>query len=570
MFQNLEQEVSMITLPESCFELGDDMAHFLFDPLPENFEPLSSSMDMLMAIKVAKQVFEHDPPAMVDAIELHIMLAEIYLYKWEDIHDTMKVLLVAIVLSLGSVWEEESKIPRPARLIIVPEDRRKKSVRSNASEGDDYEVYNRSLSRVDIIKMFCLASYATRFVTLEKPFPISFEHSKSLLLRDVESDYYDINNPYDSTAVLVIQLEIMIALRYIQLGKPRRACNFVDRIISLYESSEHSSILITQYAVDLCPYTIALLAQSLIMGRDMKVGLEYWHKAFEYLQDVEHSYSSTIAMVVLLSCSKFVGEYEKLKSLLEKVKTQGQRGYDSLGAQFTSLVELWLDLDVIGDQNTDDAKNIKSLLDICQVFDNSLSQATNQSTGLFLTPSSSYVELTLMKISFLEIHGCALERIYVACIGRLWSCADKAKLYKLEQRLQSSLQILLQCPIYDYVSTLSAGINIFHCLVHILHTAQSTNGISAAAVYLAVTERAEQPLLRLIQSLQKKDIVALAGFVSHLTVQLPLHGCIIESYKLAVQECKEKVSDVYGNAEATEGLKIILHRLGQSEGLITL
>lgn len=560
MFQNLEQEVNVIIMPESCYQLADSVAYFLFNPTSESFEPLASNIDMLMAVKVAKQVFEHDPGALVDAIDLHIMLAKIYLYKWEDANDTMRKLLTAVVLCLAATWKEENKTAKPGRLAL-PEFK-KKSNRSVLSEGDDYIVFYRSLDRLDIINLFCLCSYTARLAALEKPFIVSFEHSKSLLLQDTESTF-EINNPHNSTVVLVIQLEIMIALRYIQLGKPRRACTFIDRVIDLYSVDRHSSVLVDQYGMDLCPYTVALLAQALIMGRDLQTGITYWHKACNYLDSVNHSYSSTIAVIVLFSCVRFTGEFACLKTLLTRAILQGRKGFDSLGTVFKSLLELWMDSCCIpqdGD-NQIGAALIKSLLSLCDTFDNHLAQVPTQTASIFNQSSATnYIELTMGKTSFLELHGCALERIYVSCIGRLWSYADKTNLYQLEQRLQSSLQILLQSPAYDYVSITAKGMNIFYCLLSVALTAKSANGISAAAVYLAVTERAEQPLLQLIQLTKNRDMISLACFLAHVAIRLPLHEGIIESYKLEVSECTEKVADVYSHAEVV--FMEVMERIG--------
>eukprot|EP00975_Prorocentrum_lima_P009740 2075556-Prorocentrum_lima.AAC.1 len=68
----------------------------------------------------------------------------------------------------------------------------------------------------------------------------------------------------------------------------------------------------------------------------------------------------------------------------------------------------------------------------------------------------------MSKVDFLEFHGCALERLHIEIACSLWPKANKSQLYALEERIQSSLHILLQSPIYDTTSVLAKGYNMLH------------------------------------------------------------------------------------------------------------
>ncbi|RYY87496.1 hypothetical protein EON63_03900 [archaeon] len=565
MFQNLEQEVSMIHMPESCFKLADRMAQFLFDPSPESYKALEGNVDLCRALNSARDIFEHDPSSIVDAVDLHVMLAEVYMLKWEDFNETMRILLVAVSLCLTSVWRNPIKAlsrsngnldSSNARVTAIQNVHSSRSVGSETSVNGEATYVNRTrhLTRRDYLQILSLCAYATRFTTSDISFVVSFEHSRSLLL---STEYDEYESGMIDTVLWKLQAETMNVLRLLDTGKVSKAVPIMASVLEIYDAQVHSSLMAGHYSVDMIPYTLCVLSQAMIAGKELSQGIHFWHVAAEQLAQVSHPYSLVIAIISLLGTVRFTGEYDKLLNYLHAAQVLCSPGFNTLGSRFAHLLQIWLQLGIMqktGGKMIAGSKEHTEYVALYRDFDNISqeieAQVSSQSLvsatlGTPAVSNTSVIEMSLSKLAYIELHGCALERIYVACIGRLWSYADHANIYQLEQRLQSSLQILLQSPTYDYMSVVAKSINLLNCLIQVILTAQTNTGVSAAAIFLAVTERAEQPLLQLIQSLQHKVCVNMAWYISTLSTKLPLHDGIKDQYVILQNECMEKVVEAY-------------------------
>jgi hypothetical protein len=569
MFQHLEHEVDMLSLPEPCFEYAEQMARCLFDPSEANMQSVEQCEELVVALKSAQEMFEHEPGAMVDSVELHIMLAESYLYKWEDFQEVLRKLLVALLIDLAAIWKPSSKKKE------ISTRSKRKSMKLVDNHG--YIVLRRAFTRSDRLHLLSLCFYTSRLVLLEMPLDFPFEDFMFLFEEEVDDDRGVVQtSDKDGSQLLHIQAEVMIALRYLQLGKAKKAAFMLDQTLQKYDSIKDSQALTQRYTIDLLPYTLGLLSQALLADQlDLEAGSFYWQKAMSCLQGISHGYSCTIALIPVMSCVHFTAGYIPMISLLHQMTEQQLRfGYDSMGSQFSKLLIVWLQLASTSLEHRHE--HLDSFLSIAKALDASvpstvsmkrINSFSSNGSALMFVPSSVGIyardEMTLSKLNFLELHGCALQRIYLEIIGQLWqSVTDEHHIWQMEQRIQHCLQILLQSPAYDYMSMLAKSYNMLHSLLHILKTVESVHGMSAGVLYIAVTERAEQPLLQLVRMLQGNECIAVAWMLAEICQQLPLHEGIIESYKVLLRVSVEQLGLVCFEEQARERLQHEAKKIG--------
>eukprot|EP00981_Chlorochromonas_danica_P010401 scaffold3190_cov250-Ochromonas_danica.AAC.5 len=615
IYQNIEQEVAIVTFPEQCYSFADRMARCLFQPTEDNLKVLETNADLIIALKTAQEVFEPDPPSIVDAIELHILLAEVYLYRWEDFGEVMRLLSVAVLLAVASIWRPSFAIgSNNPSLVLSSKTNSRKSTKSTNTICTTYTAPKKFLRQEDYIHLFSLMAYVSRFISHESVVTVSFENAQAFLKSSDKHEGMEIDS---------IHVKAAISFRYLQAGKYSRAASLLDQALQEYRPAEHSQALISRYSADFVPYAVALLSQALMSGCDLSAGLNYWQRALTCLQSVSHYYSRIITITVLMSTVHFVGDYRGLLTLLEtpvassnstsfasvlpsaapasatktstlaatvaaavavasastcSATTAGDRhlsrsSFDttttpSTDSKIMQLSKLWLRLKVHEKEGSSVCSFdgvVERFLQLCRNIDDQLAGTVNGrgehdasarekcsppspllralSSPLSLAvaeePLAGHrVDICMSKVDFLEFHGCALERLYIEIACSLWPKANKSQLYALEERIQSSLHILLQSPIYDTMSVLAKGYNMLHSLSPILQTSESENGLSAGAIYVAVTERAEQPLLTLLNQLMQRDVVCLALVTSAVVKRLPLHDSIKESYLLSYDEAK--------------------------------
>eukprot|EP01039_Chlorochromonas_danica_P008132 gene8132-8972_t len=591
IYQNIEQEVAIVTFPEQCYSFADRMARCLFQPTEDNLKVLETNADLIIALKTAQEVFEPDPPSIVDAIELHILLAEVYLYRWEDFGEVMRLLSVAILLAVASIWVPSHELKLAIYFQLDSSHTSKSLLRrgskfavsetsstSNSAADPLINFPRHNLSLDDIIRVLSLTAYVSLFLRKNEGFILSSDYSKGLL----QESHGTSQNADSSSELSAIHIQAVMALRYLQAGKYSRAVSLLDQALQEYCPAEHSQALISRYSADFVPYAVALLSQALMSGCDLSAGLNYWQRALTCLQSVSHYYSRFITITVLMSTVHFVGDYRGLLALLEEPPPATSGLGDTLVNTSCFLdievAKLWLRVKI---QVNDDSlltslseDEVEQFLQLCRSIDdamavtcgNSFRERSSSLTVPLSAPQSPLLpvrsfhlanattatpivshefDIPLNKLDFMEHHGCALERLYIEIACSLWPKANKSQLYALEERIQSSLHILLQSPIYDTTSVLAKGYNMLHSLSPILQTSESENGLSAGAIYVAVTERAEQPLLTLLNQLVEKEFVYMAWLNGSAIRSLPLHESIQDSYASVCEGTRSRVMATY-------------------------
>ena len=96
-------------------------------------------------------------------------------------------------------------------------------------------------------------------------------------------------------------------IRLLHLGKTSKAITIAEELINKYDVEIHSPIIVNMFGLDLVPYALAILAQALICGRNLKRGVGFWFSSAAYLAQMTHGYSFVVAFISLLGTVRFTG-----------------------------------------------------------------------------------------------------------------------------------------------------------------------------------------------------------------------------------------------------------------------
>ncbi|RYG69439.1 hypothetical protein EON64_02710 [archaeon] len=418
-YQHLEQEVGILELPQSCHQHIDLLFTCLLAPSHEAFIQLEGQFELLLAIKPAIDIFEHDTEALSFAVLLHIMLVDAYLQQWEDIAEVTRVLMVGIILAVAEQYRKYLQQTRMSEDHVERESQKRFLLVSVVE--DEYVPPKRTLVYTDFVRMLTQTQFCMQYCS-----DMSYLVSKTVLSflegRDAQPE-----------AWFPLQCQLLQALRHVQTGNMLDAQLVIDSVV--YDPAVHSSTLASMYSVDLMPYLLALLGRGLILLNGSASGTGYLTRCFSYLDGVSHGLSRTIAAVVCASIEDYL----------------------STGSVFS------LDQTLSNDWNASVVRIIRAWYNVRQSSDSRpCTPLTMEQYGEMFKAADrlSADRTTVCMLTFMEINGLVVDRMLFDIAASLFNSRSREQRLLLDQHLLAWLKALLLSPAHNYMTMVAKGCNL--------------------------------------------------------------------------------------------------------------
>lgn len=519
-YQHLEQEVAVLELPQSCHQHIDLLFTCLLTPTHESFIQLEGQFELLLAIKPAIDIFEHDTEALSFAVVLHLMLVDAYLQQWEDIAEVSRILMVAVILAVAEQYRKYLYQTRMSE-DQVERAKRQQSLLLTVAE-EEYLPPKRTLMLTDFVRMLTQAQLCMQYTSEASCF-VGKNVLSLLEGREAQPDFF-----------LSLQTQLLQALRHLQTGNMLEAQLIIDS--TAYDPVLHSSALATSYSVDLMPYLLALLGRGLLLQNGSSAGAHYLARCLSLLDKVYHNLSRTVAAVVYASAGDVAAT--------ESVFSVDQAASTGWNASLVRIVQAWRK---VRQSSSSRPSTPMSMEHFCELFKDADRLGADRTT--------------MCMLSFMEVNGLCVDRMLFDIAASIFNSRSREQKLLLDQQILACLKSLLLSPAHNYITMIAKGCSLLATLAQVVHLEGSS-----AMVFTSITEKSEQSLLQLLQMVRGQGSLLLCKLLCEVTTDLALHQDNIESYRSVCEQCKascQQIAEADGECSKSfsEHLAFARHKL---------